>query len=215
MRVLGESPNGPHNPKKVLLKICESHFSACIFPHPNMLAGMLGLVEIIAAFLSGISMLLLYNDMAHLVTVCSLLFALLTIFTVFYVCSITFLCVVNFCPKNDHSSKGATEGDHPLINSAAAVIASSDIPVVAVQYDPNQEERLCSKECRTKRGACTSCCSVLALILAVLAGIIHFQIIGNKRGPTLVHGLDHPVTATIDADGLLHIVGKNQCFKIK
>ena len=187
---------------------------------------MFGLIELVAVLCSAISMLVFYYDIGHLATVCSALFAVLAIFTIVFVCASTFLCVVNFCrttTKNNLYSAHA-DGGELLLNTAAETdagnypgnhvgngatsVAAASTAAITRPTNVIAEERFCPQKCQTQRAMGTSCCSILSLVLAILAALLHFGLVGDKRGPTLVAGLDHSVTATIDANGMLHVVGE-------
>ena len=69
------------------------------------------------------------------------------------------------------------------------------------------EARFCPDSCRTRRAVCTSCCGVAAVVLLVVALVLHMSVIGNKRvGARVLQGIDGMITVTVAApSGVLHV----------
>ena len=161
--------------------------------------------EVFLSLLSGLAIACLYVNLGHISTVCSSVFVFLLCVTVVYTVSMLSLAIFFWCkapnpppPSNNINDKLFPDLDQPLMNSASS------------QHNGSLEDDTTTTthpRVTSSRNYYTGCCATMSLIILVFL-MIAKSIIGNKRGPTTVTGLDHPVDATIDANGMLHIVGK-------
>ena len=170
-----------------------------------------GLIELFATIFSGISLVITYGDLVHLATVCSFIFILLLCVTIIFAVGSISTAVINICPTKIIVASNAINGmsDQPLMNSATGHFDGEEENDLKGDTAAGGGATTAKGNCEiTRRAKCSICCSTLTVIFAILVALLHFKIVGNKRGPIYVDGLDYPVTTTIDSDGMLHIVAK-------